>query len=187
MCTQMHLKYSGNSFPGPDRIYVPSLALLNDNPEVYLLAWICQFEFSCIWRWSIGSEVSRRPIPWPPDRFMSVCISLPAGLTGQMLEYLKIFQLIPVKLGQLGGCSLCRRGQGESRVSQEQIYWDAWQDNALDPDIWGKTASYPLTFCTHIPQQLMLATHCCKKISSIQTRNWENARYLILCWISAIN
>lgn len=52
------------------------------------------------------------------DLCLSASPCLQLRLTGRMLEYmyLKIFPLIPVKLGQLGSCSLCRRGQGESRV-----------------------------------------------------------------------
>ena len=49
--------------PGPDWFisWLYLCILLNENARVYLLAWICQFEFSCIWMWGIGREVSRRP------------------------------------------------------------------------------------------------------------------------------
>ena len=97
---------------------VPAMALgtkLNDNTEVYLLAWICQFEFSCIWRWSIGSELSRRLIPWPRQ----IYVSLPAAPPDWANAGIYVSENIstnPGKTGTARELQPCRRGQGESRV-----------------------------------------------------------------------
>ena len=140
----IYASVSSRPFPGPDWfmswLSVPAMIML----PVYLLAWICQFVSSCIWRWAMRCEVSRRPNPCIPGQTdLCLCIWANAG------KYLKIFQLIPVKLGQLWMQPVCA---GRVRNIEHSSFW---QEKTLRrSDIWGKTASYPLTFCTHIPQQV---------------------------------